>query len=131
MGASGLGVGAWINTSVSGSPQVVAAKYTGNAGFLLTINASGKLTFDGRRSTYPYASSGPSTTSVNDGQWHYVVGTTDGGTWNVYVDGVLESSTVSATPAGHMSINNTACSGHFSTDRTMQEYNEDIWKLDT
>ena len=28
-----------------------------------------------------------------------------------------------------MSISNTACSGHFSTDRTMQEYNQDIWKL--
>lgn len=28
-----------------------------------------------------------------------------------------------------MSINNTACSGHFSTDRTMQEYNDEIWKL--
>ncbi len=28
-----------------------------------------------------------------------------------------------------MSINNTACSGYFSTDRTMQEYNADIWKL--
>ena len=28
-----------------------------------------------------------------------------------------------------MSINNTASSGYFSTDRTMQEYNTDIWKL--
>lgn len=28
-----------------------------------------------------------------------------------------------------MSILNTASSGHFSTDRTMQEYNKDIWKL--
>lgn len=28
-----------------------------------------------------------------------------------------------------MSIMNTACSGFFSTDRTMQEYNHDIWKL--
>lgn len=28
-----------------------------------------------------------------------------------------------------MSINNTASSGHFSTDRTMAEYNDDIWKL--
>jgi starch phosphorylase len=28
-----------------------------------------------------------------------------------------------------MSINNTAASGFFSTDRTMQEYNKDIWKL--
>jgi len=29
-----------------------------------------------------------------------------------------------------MSILNTACSGRFSTDRTMRDYNEDIWKLD-
>ena len=28
-----------------------------------------------------------------------------------------------------MSIMNTACSGFFSTDRTMREYNDDIWKL--
>ncbi len=28
-----------------------------------------------------------------------------------------------------MSILNTACSGQFSTDRTMREYNEDIWHL--
>jgi len=28
-----------------------------------------------------------------------------------------------------MSILNTAASGFFSTDRTMQEYNRDIWKL--
>ncbi|MFK5913843.1 MAG: glycogen/starch/alpha-glucan phosphorylase [Woeseiaceae bacterium] len=30
-----------------------------------------------------------------------------------------------------MSIMNTVCSGFFSTDRTMQEYNRDIWKLDS
>lgn len=30
-----------------------------------------------------------------------------------------------------MSIMNTACSGFFSTDRTMQEYDRDIWKLKT
>jgi len=28
-----------------------------------------------------------------------------------------------------MSILNTACSGKFSTDRTIAEYNNDIWKL--
>ncbi len=28
-----------------------------------------------------------------------------------------------------MSILNTACSGKFSTDRTMRQYNEDIWRL--
>ena len=30
-----------------------------------------------------------------------------------------------------MSILNTASSGHFSTDRTMEEYNRDIWQLDS
>ncbi len=30
-----------------------------------------------------------------------------------------------------MSIMNTACSGFFSTDRTMREYNHDIWKLES
>jgi starch phosphorylase len=29
-----------------------------------------------------------------------------------------------------MSIQNTAASGKFSTDRTMREYNADIWKLE-
>jgi starch phosphorylase len=29
-----------------------------------------------------------------------------------------------------MSIHNTACSGRFSTDRTMREYNDDIWRLE-
>ena len=29
-----------------------------------------------------------------------------------------------------MSINNTLSSGKFSTDRTMEEYNRDIWEMD-
>ena len=30
----------------------------------------------------------------------------------------------------HMSIFNTAFSGRFSTDRTILEYNKDVWKLE-
>ncbi len=29
----------------------------------------------------------------------------------------------------HMSVMNTACSGKFSTDRTIRDYNDDIWHL--
>ena len=30
---------------------------------------------------------------------------------------------------GRISLHNTACSGFFSSDRTIREYAEDIWKL--
>ncbi|VAW53387.1 Glycogen phosphorylase, partial [hydrothermal vent metagenome] len=48
-----------------------------------------------------------------------------------YIDAQQQVSDVYANKKAwlKMSINNTACSGFFSTDRTMQEYNRDIWKL--
>lgn len=58
--------------------------------------------------------------------------------WMVAAD--FESYISAQETAGHtyadqvrwlrMSILNTACSGKFSTDRTMREYNEDIWNLE-
>jgi len=48
-----------------------------------------------------------------------------------YVDAQENASQAYSDRSGwlKMSLMNTACSGHFSTDRTMQEYNNDIWKL--
>jgi len=48
-----------------------------------------------------------------------------------YVDAQENASQAYSDRSGwlKMSLMNTACSGHFSTDRTMQEYNDDIWKL--
>lgn len=92
--ANGVTVSAWINTSASGANQMIVTKYTGSAGFLLYVDPNGKASFDGRVvGNLTYRSSGPSTTSVNDGQWHHVVGITNGITWIVYVDGVVESAT--------------------------------------
>ncbi|MFK7783559.1 MAG: LamG-like jellyroll fold domain-containing protein [Crocinitomicaceae bacterium] len=92
---SGIGVtiSAWIRTTTSGSNQVILSKYNGTVGFLIALDMNGKVKFDGKSvNSATYKSSGPSTTSVNDGQWHRIVGTTDGGTWLIYVDGVVESS---------------------------------------
>ncbi|MCA1979618.1 MAG: glycogen/starch/alpha-glucan phosphorylase [Thiobacillus sp.] len=49
-----------------------------------------------------------------------------------YVEAQERAAQAWQDPAGwtRMSILNTASSGFFSTDRTMREYNEDIWKLD-
>ncbi|MFW2440368.1 MAG: glycogen/starch/alpha-glucan phosphorylase [Arenicellales bacterium] len=51
--------------------------------------------------------------------------------FRAYVDAQRMVSEAYQDRAGwiKMSIMNTACSGYFSTDRTMQEYNKDIWKL--
>ena len=48
-----------------------------------------------------------------------------------YVDAQQQVSLAYRDPSHwtQMSIMNTACSGFFSTDRTMQDYNDDIWKL--
>jgi starch phosphorylase len=49
-----------------------------------------------------------------------------------FVDAQSEASKVyqDETLWTHMSILNTASSGRFSTDRTMRDYNEDIWHLE-
>jgi chitodextrinase len=45
---------------------------------------------DGSPSAYIF--SGPSVTSVDDGNWHYVTGRYDGSALSIWVDGVLENS---------------------------------------
>lgn len=49
-----------------------------------------------------------------------------------YVDTQQQAAAVYQQPKRWytMSIKNTAASGYFSTDRTMREYNNDIWKLE-
>ncbi|MCP4440329.1 MAG: T9SS type A sorting domain-containing protein [Aureispira sp.] len=86
---------AWVKTTASGSNQFLASKYNGVNGFVFYMDGNGKVNIDGRDGAGAYRQSGPSTTSVNDNQWHYVTGTVDiiTGLWSVYVDGVLEKST--------------------------------------
>ncbi|RRQ22796.1 glycogen/starch/alpha-glucan phosphorylase [Thiohalobacter thiocyanaticus] len=52
--------------------------------------------------------------------------------FRAYVDAQARAAAAYRDPARwtRMSILNTARSGRFSTDRTMQEYNRDIWKLE-
>src|SRR5262249_3500065 len=45
------------------------------------------------------------TTSVNDGNWHHIVGVRDGNKFSIYVDGVLEGSTT--TSVGTLTLNTT------------------------
>ncbi|GAB5418199.1 MAG: hypothetical protein Crog4KO_28300 [Crocinitomicaceae bacterium] len=106
VGSAGMTIGVWIKTSLTGVRSYVASKYAGNVGYLFYVDINGKMRFDGRTGPTIYNTSGPSSTTVNDGQWHFVVGTTNGQCWNVFVDGVLESSQCNGY-LGSVSTNNT------------------------
>jgi len=94
---SAFSVAAWIKTS-SGSYQTIAplgrvSDAPNNLNWGLTIG------FLAANKVEAYAQTGGSTwfdatsvTSVNDNKWHHVVGTYDGETVRVYVDGALEDS---------------------------------------
>lgn len=111
-----ISIAAWIKTTASGTNQFIVSKYTGSLGYLLIINTTGKVQIDGRDGSGTYKSSGPSITSVNDGMWHYVVGTVNlaFGQWKIYVDGVLEAG-VTNTPGTGINAATNLLFGAYST----------------
>ena len=50
------------------------------------------LVYPSNGSPYSYVFSGSSTTSVDDGQWHYVTGRYDGAYLSIWIDGVQQNS---------------------------------------
>ncbi|MEO9483217.1 MAG: LamG-like jellyroll fold domain-containing protein [Ekhidna sp.] len=89
-------VATWIKSSGTGT-QIIASNFSGTSGVILYLNG-GNVAIDGADGA-GYKSSGFSTTSINDNEWHYVAGVIDvsTGVWEIYVDGELENSTTNAT----------------------------------
>jgi type II secretory pathway pseudopilin PulG len=85
-------VAAWIRTN-DGSDQIIAS-FDRNEYWRLEINGNGggtgQMGWDVRTSTgqVDYGS----TTTIDDGQWHHVVGVFDNGTLTIYIDGNPETS---------------------------------------
>jgi hypothetical protein len=104
--ANGVSIAMWVKTTDTPSTEsFFASKYISTRGFIMSMDSNGKLIFKGKWTNGTFGSSGPSSTSVNDGNWHYIVGTSDGATWTTYVDGVLESSATTGTP-GNLALSN-------------------------
>ncbi|MBJ6119678.1 LamG domain-containing protein [Pontibacter sp. BT310] len=87
-------VEAWVKTSAS-KLQLVTAKYDrdGEHGYQLVMR-DGKAAFSGRDGTGEYRISGYSPRIINDNNWHHLAGVCKNGTWSIYIDGVLESQSV-------------------------------------
>lgn len=92
-------VSLWMKSTISGEAQFILAKYNGVNGYVLYFDTNGKVHIDGRDGSGVYRQSGPSLTSVNDGQWHYITGTANvlTGIWTVFVDGVSEVAGANGT----------------------------------
>lgn len=98
--------GSWMNTGTAMSAECWV-KSTATSGVVFSrgggtsnpfhISASGAAAFLFRWGSASANASVSGTTSVNDGQWHHVVGTFDGTTLRMYVDGVLEGSSNAAS----------------------------------
>lgn len=88
---------AWIGEKEIGGHQFVFHKSTGNTdrNYIMNIQLDTGFFVSGFCTANDGAwRSVVSTTNVADGQWHHLAGTYDGEAFKVYVDGVLEKTTV-------------------------------------
>ena len=93
---------AWINASsfqYSGNPRIICKYMHPYSGYSLNIDADDtdhNLLFEFRDINSNWHGA-HGVTSLNDEKWHHVVGTFDGITIKVYVDGVLENTVDNAS----------------------------------
>jgi hypothetical protein len=98
---------AWIKTTSAAESAVVASKHDAGFlnGYILSVNASS--TYGQANKAFFYNSTNPggeatSTSTVNDGTWHQLVGVrTAGSSIQIYVDGVLERTVASQPMIGN------------------------------
>ncbi len=82
----------WVRTREA-HHQWLVGKQDASTGFHLGIQ-NGKAIFGGAGGISK--SSGPSQTVVNDNKWHHLAGTFKAGNWEIWVDGILENSSISS-----------------------------------
>lgn len=85
-GTADFSVEVWVKTTDAGT-IIAAGKFnSGSDSYWLGV-ASAKAEFSVANSVNSAGANAISTASVNDGNWHHIVGVKDGGTVRMYVDG--------------------------------------------
>lgn len=90
-----MSISTWINTTDSSSYEIIVGKdgiLSGTRSYFLFRSGSNAkfLIFRGGS-----AFSVTGTSTINDGNWHHIVGVNDGTNLKIYVDGALETTTTS------------------------------------
>ncbi len=89
-GLTAVTVEAWVNTTATSGTRFVVAR-TGNTNYNYGLAVINGKAFMGLRTTSTSLGA-TGTTNVADGLWHHLVGTWDGTTLRIYVDGVLDGT---------------------------------------
>lgn len=90
---SGLSVSAWVNSDSFGVFNVVASQYTANSGGAFFLETVGTQMWFALSNGSGYTGLAKYTTALSTGTWYHVVGTWDGSTTKVYINGSLGSQT--------------------------------------
>ncbi|HEX8547850.1 MAG TPA: LamG-like jellyroll fold domain-containing protein, partial [Cytophagaceae bacterium] len=117
-------VNAWVKTSSTKLRQFVVAKYDfqSERGFHLVLIGAGDATykegtafFGGRDGSGSYFSTASTRTNLNDGKWHHLCGIVDKSTWQLWVDGKLESETKSTATSPDLTTSSSLYIGDLPT----------------
>lgn len=88
-------VSAWVKTTSTKYQWIVGKYYwPDDRGFFLSMN-NGYPSINGRNNGGAYVSSQSSST-INDGNWHFVMGVIYANTWEIWVDCQLQNTTTSS-----------------------------------
>jgi Concanavalin A-like lectin/glucanases superfamily len=99
----------------------------GNTNFVIYMHNDGTLTF-GIWTGSAVETAGPTGTAYNDGKWHYMVATFDGGSTNMvfYIDGAQVATGNASTYAAGNHIWYVAAGGNISTNWPGTQTNDNL-----
>ena len=102
-------VGAWIKTTATAAGVIIQQRGASSGQYQLSTTAGGAVQFWLRSNSSTYQFNLTSTQTVNDGQWHFIVGVRSGTTGYIYIDGANVKSASGTTR--NLSSNNAVSIG--------------------
>jgi len=118
LGTGAFSFSTWIKTSSTANGAILL-RYSaaGGAGQVYVGISHPTLSGEGKIFLYTWASGSnevyrPTSSTVNDGEWHHFVGIRDGATMTLYVDGQLNQGTQTNSDIININSNGNLCIGY-------------------